>query len=80
MTNKTVDGSLVSPYRLAHLVLRVSNLERSTQWYAEVLGARVIGTGGFFAGLTYDEEHHRIGLIEVAGIARETETFGASTL
>jgi catechol 2,3-dioxygenase-like lactoylglutathione lyase family enzyme len=80
MTNKTVDGSRETPYRLAHLVLRVSNLERSTQWYSEVLGARVIGTGGFFAGLTYDEEHHRIGLIEVAGTARETETFGASTL
>ena len=80
MTNKTVDGDKVSPYRLAHLVLRVSNLERSVAWYSEVLGARVVGIGSFFAGLTYDEEHHRLGLIEVAGTARETETFGASTL
>jgi catechol 2,3-dioxygenase-like lactoylglutathione lyase family enzyme len=80
MTNRTVDGDQVSPYRLAHLVLRVSNLKRSVAWYSEVLGARVVGTGGFFAGLTYDEEHHRLGLIEVAGAARETETFGASTL
>jgi catechol 2,3-dioxygenase-like lactoylglutathione lyase family enzyme len=80
MTNRTVDGNQVTPYKLAHLVLRVSNLERSVAWYSEVLGAHLIGSGGFFAGITYDEEHHRIGLIEVAGAARETETFGASTL
>jgi len=80
MTNRTIDGSQATPYKLAHLVLRVSNLERSVAWYSEVLGAHLIGSGGFFAGITYDEEHHRLGLIEVAGAARETETFGASTL
>jgi catechol 2,3-dioxygenase-like lactoylglutathione lyase family enzyme len=80
MTNRTVDGNQVSPYQLAHLVLRVSSLERSVAWYSEVLGARVVGSGGFFAAITYDEEHHRIGLLEVSGAARETETFGASAL
>jgi catechol 2,3-dioxygenase-like lactoylglutathione lyase family enzyme len=46
MTNRTVDGNQVTPYKLAHLVLRVSNLERTTKWYSEVLGARVVGSGG----------------------------------
>jgi catechol 2,3-dioxygenase-like lactoylglutathione lyase family enzyme len=80
MTNRTIDGNRVTPYKLAHLVLRVSDLKRSTAWYSEVLGARLVGTGDFFGGITYDEEHHRIGFIEVAGAAREPETFGASTL
>jgi catechol 2,3-dioxygenase-like lactoylglutathione lyase family enzyme len=56
MTNRTVNGNQVSPHRLAHLVLRVSSLERSIAWYSEVLGARVVGSGGFFAGITYDED------------------------
>jgi catechol 2,3-dioxygenase-like lactoylglutathione lyase family enzyme len=80
MTTRAIDGTQVTPYRLAHLVLRVSNLERSVAWYSEVLGARVVSTGGFFAGITYDEEHHRLGLIEVAGSTRESKTFGASQL
>jgi catechol 2,3-dioxygenase-like lactoylglutathione lyase family enzyme len=80
MTNRIVDGNQVAPYKLAHLVLRVSNLERSIAWYSELLSARLVGSGGSSAGITYDEEHHRIGFIEVAGAARETATFGASTL
>ncbi|WP_156688360.1 VOC family protein [Mycobacterium sp. Marseille-P9652] len=80
MSTRTVDGARTVPYKLAHIVLRVSDLHRSLDWYCNLLGARVVTVGDNFAGLTYDEEHHRIGLVQVSGSVRETETFGASAL
>lgn len=81
MTTRTVTGAAVTPYKLAHIVLRVHNLQRSIDWYSTVLGARVAVLGPGFGAITYDEEHHRIGLLEVPGddiVA--AETFGASEL
>ena len=53
----------VRPVKLAHVVLRVSELERSRAWYLKVLEARPAFENEMVCFLTYDEEHHRIGLI-----------------
>ncbi len=53
----------IRPQKLAHVVLRVSDLPRSRAWYFKVLEARPAFENEMLCFLTYDDEHHRIGLI-----------------
>jgi catechol 2,3-dioxygenase-like lactoylglutathione lyase family enzyme len=56
----------VSPYKLAHAVLRTAHLEEAIRYYQTLLNARIVADHSpFSAGLTYDEEHHRLALIAV---------------
>lgn len=58
----------VRPSKLAHVVLRVADLARSRAWYLELLQAWPAFENEMLAFLTYDEEHHRIGLIARPGL------------
>ncbi len=53
----------VSPAKLAHLVLRTSHFEEAQAWWTKVLGARIGFANEFLAFLTYDDEHHRVALV-----------------
>jgi catechol 2,3-dioxygenase-like lactoylglutathione lyase family enzyme len=59
----------VSPYKFAHAVLRTAHLDESIRYYQLLLNARVHDQRPFFAGMTYDEEHHRLALIAVPAVA-----------
>ena len=62
---RTVDTEhLIKPAKFAHFVLRVSDLEASIQWYAAVLGMEMVHRAEKLAFMTYDEEHHRLALVE----------------
>ncbi len=54
----------VIPSKFAHFVLRVSDIEKSVDWYQQVLGMTIVHDGDGFAFLTYDEEHHRLALLK----------------
>lgn len=58
----------IRPVKLGHVVLRVSNLDRSRDWYFKVLEARSTFENEMVCFLTYDDEHHRVGLIERADL------------
>ncbi len=54
-----------APAKLAHIVLRTSRYDELINWYKTVLEAEVVvGTPGL-TFLTYDEEHHRIGIVNM---------------
>lgn len=53
----------VRPSKLAHVVLRTRDLRRARDWYATVLQATPAFENAQVCFLTYDDEHHRIGLV-----------------
>lgn len=63
MDHRTVEGRTVSPVKLAHVVLRTRQFELAQQWWSDLLGGRVVFANDFVAFLTYDDEHHRVALV-----------------
>jgi catechol 2,3-dioxygenase-like lactoylglutathione lyase family enzyme len=55
----------VTPSKLAHVVLKTSNFTAMTRWYLKVLNGRIALGNEFLSFITYDEEHHRIGIANV---------------
>ena len=64
---------IISPQRLAHVVLRSSQLPALVAWYTAVLGATVVFSDGNLAFLAYDDEHHRIAVLNIPGLQRQPD-------
>ena len=60
-------SDVVTPIRFAHVVYRTGRFDQMRRWYETVLGARVVMGNPMLAFLTYDDEHHRIALLNVPG-------------
>lgn len=58
-------GKVLSPAKLAHVVLRTANFKPMVAFYKAFLGAHASYENDFLAFLTYDEEHHRIAIASV---------------
>jgi catechol-2,3-dioxygenase len=54
-----------SPAKLSHIVVRTANLARIKNWYLTVLAAKVSYENGMVCFMTYDDEHHRIGMVQL---------------
>ncbi len=57
----------IPPQRFAHFVKRTRHFEESIDWYAKLLGAHVVMSNDFICFMTYDDEHHRIALVNTPG-------------
>jgi len=57
----------IAPQKFAHMVLKTANFDAVIAWYATVLQARVAFRNDFIAFLTYDDEHHRVAVINNPG-------------
>jgi len=57
---------VISPSKLAHIVLNAFDFEKQKQFYLNFLNAKVQFENPHLAFLTYDEEHHRIALVNKA--------------
>lgn len=60
-------AKVISPKKLAHVVLRTNRFKEMVPFYRDFLGAKVIYENDFLAFISYDDEHHRIALIGAPG-------------
>ena len=68
---RTIDPNRQVHPRIAHYVLRVSDMAASLPWYQQVLSMEVVhSAGGRLVFLTYDDEHHRMALVETGEAER----------
>ncbi len=59
----------VVPAKFAHAVLATKQFQPMVDWYTRVLQAEVVHSNGMLTFLTYDDEHHRIAIAAVPGLA-----------
>ena len=71
----------IHPAKFAHVVLRTPDLRRARDWYLEVLQARVGYENDMVCFVTYDDEHHRVGLLSMPGLkAAPRDAYGLDHL
>jgi catechol 2,3-dioxygenase-like lactoylglutathione lyase family enzyme len=70
---RTQDPRLISPAKLAHFVLRTSRYQEIVQWYKTVFGAHGVFESDILSFLTYDDEHHRIAIINMPGLTEQPQ-------
>jgi catechol 2,3-dioxygenase-like lactoylglutathione lyase family enzyme len=58
----------ISPAKFAHFVLRTGQFYKMIEWYQTVLAARIVFRDERLCFLSYDDEHHRLALIDIAGL------------
>lgn len=61
-------AGIVSPIKLAHVVLRTSRMKELMAWYMLALNATVAHEGENIAFLAYDDEHHRIAFVNIPNL------------
>ena len=67
----------ISPAKFAHFVLRTGQFDRMIEWYRTVLAARVVFRDEHLCFLSYDDEHHRLALINIPGLGvRDPDAVG----
>ena len=63
----------IRPAKFAHAVFKTTRFETMKDWWCTVLGAHVVFGNAFIAFLTYDDEHHRIALVNDSGLETPAE-------
>jgi catechol 2,3-dioxygenase-like lactoylglutathione lyase family enzyme len=67
-------NGIVSPSKLAHFVVRTSRYAEILDWYKTVLKATPAFESEALAFLSYDDEHHRIAVLNIPGLANQADS------
>jgi len=67
----------ISPRKLAHIVFKTSRYSEVIAWYKTVLNAKVAFSNDVLTFLSYDDEHHRVAVINMPNLEpRSTRAAG----
>ena len=66
--------SRIRPARFVHVVYRTRRFEQMIEWYRAVFDCKVQYQNPVLAFLTYDDEHHRVALINLSAVKPEADT------
>ena len=70
----------ISPAKFAHIVLRTGQFDKMAAWYQTVLAARIVFRDERLCFLSYDDEHHRLALINIPGApVRDPDSAGTTS-
>jgi catechol 2,3-dioxygenase-like lactoylglutathione lyase family enzyme len=64
---------ILKPIRLAHFVVKTTDLAASKAWYMKLLDPTVAFENEMCCFITYDEEHHRVGIVTMPGLVPPLE-------
>lgn len=68
---------MASPIKFAHVVLKTSQYEAMRSWWLDFLGASVRHGNDFISFLSYDDEHHRLAIVNFPDLAaRDPKSVG----
>ena len=65
--------SRIRPARFVHVVYRTRRFEQMIDWYRAVFDCKVQYQNPVLAFLTYDDEHHRVALINLSAVKPEAD-------
>lgn len=63
-----------SPVKLAHIVLKTSRYEEMLSWWTDFLRATARHQSDFISFLSYDDEHHRIAIVNFPDLEERPAT------
>jgi catechol-2,3-dioxygenase len=74
---RLLDSKPIPPAIFAHFVVRTTKYDAMRRWYETVLNARTVFDDGRICFLTYDDEHHRLAIVNVPDLhAPDTKAWG----
>ena len=60
-------SKVLSPSKMAHVVLKTNKFEHMKRFYVNFLGGHIVHQNDYLAFITYDDEHHRIAIVNIPG-------------
>ena len=76
MAQRTLDTqTTITPTKFAHMVINTRQCEEMKRWYGDVLGMEVVVDNGMLCFLTFDDEHHRLALVNMPDLKEQSPEY-----